>query len=289
MTDLAAIEAKIAKLQTEISRVPIAATAPPKRKPASLESIRPDDENAISTILEDNTAASTQPTATQLAKRKRKPGSVLSAASGPAKYRSRTMIVLMYDGDVQKMFEDVVKCIGTGRNLLRKGKMAAKMDALADMANMLDDEADEEDTTSKIGFKPRVHGLPNFRSTRHMAGPRGPAESSGEKYDVADKALEKAQSLCERGAHQFLRDGDCRKELNGMKEQFAEVVRLSELYMTKKLTPSQEDLAMDVVQEETKHVDVPAPLPPLAAKTIEVDDDDGEEWVMPPIRRTIRT
>jgi hypothetical protein len=287
--NIAEIEAKVATVQTEINRVPVAAVPAPKKKAASMETIKNDDDNAIGTIQEDDAAGPVAPpTAMQMMKRKRAPGSVLSGSSGPIKYRSRTMIVLYYDSEVQTSFEALVRVIGTGRNLLRKGKMAAKMDALADMANALDDRCGEDpDTAAKIGYRPRPPGLPNFRSTRRTGGPGGPADSSGEKFDVADKALEKAQNLCERGAHQFLRDGDCRKELNGVRQHFAEVQRLSKLYAITVTKP--EEVKVEAEKEEPKAVQVTERTPMPSMKVIEVDDaDDGEEWVLPPIRRTTR-
>jgi len=203
------------------------------------------------------------------------------------------MIVVYYDSEVQKAFEALVRCIGTGRNLLRKGKMAAKMDALAEMANLLDDDEEEDgDTIAKIGYKPRSSGLPNFRTTRRMGGAGGPADS-GDKFDVPDKALEKAQSLCERGAHQFLRDGDCRMELNGVRQHFAEVLKVTEQHVEKQ--SKVDEVKVEEAKEEVKEAPKPkvqlpaeqAPVP-MASKVIEVDDADDEDWVLPPIRRTTR-
>ncbi|KAF2808238.1 uncharacterized protein BDZ99DRAFT_464130 [Mytilinidion resinicola] len=294
--NVAEIEAKVAGLQSEITRVPVAAI--PKKKTASTESIPVNDENAIGTIQEeDGTSGVARPTQMQLMKRKRKPGSVLSGhASGPIKYRSRTMIIVWYDSEVQKAFEALVRCIGTGRNLLRKGKMAAKMEALADMASAFDDDGDDDDSTAKVGYKPRVSGMPNFRSTRRMGGSGGAAGGdSGAKFDAADKELEKAQSLCERGAHQFLRDGDCRTELNAVRQHFAEVQNLSEQYMSsqsKMDTVTVDEVKVEVPKQlKPKPVQVPTITDrvPMASKAIEVDDDDdGEDWVLTPVRRTAR-
>jgi len=286
--NVADLEARVASLQSEITRVPVAVIPNPKKKTPSTESIQANDENGISTIQEeDSTLPAARPTQLQLMKRKRKPGSVLSGhASGPTKYRSRTMIVVYYDSEVQKAFEALVRCIGTGRNLLRKGKMAAKMDALAEMANAIDDddEAEDADPMAKIGYRPRSSGLPNFRTTRGMGGPAG----SGDKFDVPDKALEKAQSLCERGAHQFLRDGDCRTELNGVRQHFTEVLKLAEQQVAKQ--SKVDEAKKEEVKEAPKpKVQLPAEQAPMASKVIEVDDsDDGEDWVLPPIRRTTR-
>jgi hypothetical protein len=44
-----------------------------------------------------------------------------------------------------------------------------------------------------------------------------------ELFDSTDRTLEHAQGLCERAAHQSLRDGTCQKELDGVRKHFKEV------------------------------------------------------------------
>lgn len=43
-------------------------------------------------------------------------------------------------------------------------------------------------------------------------------------FDELDKSLEWCQSQCEHAAHQFLRDGDCSREIRKIKQRFSEVV-----------------------------------------------------------------
>lgn len=167
-----------------------------------------------------------------LAKRKRKTASVLSGhMSGPSKYRSRGLIIVYYDSEVQKSFEALVRNIGAGRNLLRKGKMAARIESLGN----LDQESDDDDgdfdnpVLAKVGYRPKL-GLSQYRTTRARVGFGHVPDASAapDQFDASDKSLEKAQTLCERGAHQFLRDGDCSAELDSCKEQFREVIKLAE-------------------------------------------------------------
>lgn len=278
----AEIEDKVANKQDEITRVPIP-VVPVVKKTDSTESIRL-KENAenepIGAIPEDPSAVAQQ-YQLQLAKRKRKTVSVLSGdASGPVKYRSRTMIIVYYDSEVQKAFETLVRNIGTGRNLLRKGKMAARIEALAEATATNEDDVDDEHDPmlSKLGYRPR-NGL-MFRTTRAGGigmGDFSHASAGSEHFDVADKALEKAQNLCERGAHQFLRDGSCQTELDEIKEHLDEVLKLSggEVAKVKKNEEQKITVEPSGIEQVSKAVD------------IEVDDaNDDLEVALPPIRFT---
>ena len=55
---------------------------------------------------------------------------------------------------------------------------------------------------------------------RRTLGPVLGADDKLSAFDEADKYLEVTQSLCEVAAHQCLRDGDCRLEIEGMREKF---------------------------------------------------------------------
>lgn len=300
------IEEKVAHAQSEMSKVFVTCT-PIKRRTGSAESIQD---------LDVTLGGSRTPTAAHqslFASRKRRTPSALSHASGPSKYRSRTMIIVQYDGQVQKAFETLVRSIGTGRNMLRKGKMAARIEALAELAGPDDaeddDSSDDEALMSKIGYRYRA-GLPSTRTRGAMRG--GHAEtnspSSGtpaELFDSTDKVLEHAQALCERAAHRSLRDGSCRKELNGIRKHFEEVLETArkevEKYNTRKeKESSKQDLEIEpsppsvVMAPKTLLPNIgPAPATAhttLKAVDIEVDDeeDDDRDFVMPPIRFTSR-
>ena len=58
-----------------------------------------------------------------------------------------------------------------------------------------------------------------------MAGGE-PAQS--DVCDELDKGLEAVQSLCERAAHQFLRDGDCAEEIDTIKKRLGQTKELSD-------------------------------------------------------------
>ncbi|KAF2800118.1 hypothetical protein K505DRAFT_320734 [Melanomma pulvis-pyrius CBS 109.77] len=303
-SNIGEIEERVANLQSEMNKVPVSGSMPMKRRTGSVESIRDLDG-----ILEDP-ATSTTP---QQSSRKRKTPSVLSHASGPSKYRSRTMVVVQYDGQVQKSFETLVRNIGTGRNMLRKGKMAARMEALAELAGPDDadddDDSDDSGLMSKIGYRHRA-GLSPMRTRGAMRLGRSESNnpSSGtpvELFDSTDKALEHAQGLCERAAHQSLRDGNCRKELEGVRKHLEDVLEaatreVEKFNARKEKDVPKEDLEIEsspplvVVQPKALLPNIrPAPATAhttLKAVDIEVDDDeeDDVDFVMPPIRFTSR-
>ncbi|KAH0545191.1 hypothetical protein GP486_008461 [Trichoglossum hirsutum] len=167
-------------------------------------------------------------------RRKRKTASISSAASGSQRYRSRSMVIVYYDSTVQKAFETLVRDIGTARNNVRKAKMSARMKNWSALTGGEDD-------------------VDAVRSRFIM--PRSASRSAGggdEKtvYDTVDAALEMAQSQCETGAHQFLRDGDCRKEIEVAKKKLEEVRVLAteELEIAKK----EEEKEKEKEEEEQK-------------------------------------
>jgi hypothetical protein len=321
--NLMEIEEKVTQMQNDISRVPVSRSPfPLKKKTGSIESIR--DLDAILEAPSTSAAAEQNPYATL--PRKRKTTSVISGQpSGPNKYRSRVMVIVYYDGQIQKQFETLVRSIGTGRNILRKGKMAARMEELSALAGSDDDSEDDEDDPimAKIQYRHRA-GLSAMRSRPSMRTGMGvmptPATSS-DLFDSIDKALEQAQALCERAAHQSLRDGDCKKELEGMRRHFQEVMEKSTKEVEKHNTRKEKEAEKAALEgtteekEESKAEEKPAPTPtpvkvepksllpsisshptstiPVSSKPmeIEIDDDDDEsiEFTMPPIRFTSRT
>lgn len=216
LQDVANVEEKVIRMQKEISRV-ASTSAFAKGKTGSMESIRPEKLGAVT---EDTPSLKPTPI-NQLGSRKRKSPSVNSGrASGPAKYRPKTMVVVSYDGDMQKSFELLVRGLATGRNMLRKAKMEAKMAELAAIAGSSEDEDDdgeeEEHIMSKISYRPQMASL-RMRAALRSGGGRsrlgGSRAPPAELFETTDKTLEQAQELCEKSAHLTLREGDCRTEL----------------------------------------------------------------------------
>lgn len=309
--DVVNMEAKIVKMQEEIARMPVAMvpfTTPRAESVPSLPASKPDD-----------TEGETLPS-----NRKRKTFSALSdRASGPARYRPRTMVVLSYDGELQKSFELLVRAIGSGRNLLRKATMEAKMQELAALAGSSEDEAEadeeeEEAILAKISYRPRISSMRTRAAARRSCGANAPVEL----LDATDKTLEQAQAAVETSAHLTLRNGDCRLELSTVRQQFEQVLETATIEVSKSnarmsLEPPSlqsrdtSDTSVSSIepsykrhfpQISTPHLPEPEPQPvsklPSAPAIstpkimdIEVDDDDDsdeEDFVMPPVRLTSR-
>jgi hypothetical protein len=322
-------EAKMAAMQAEVTKIATSPSPFAKKKTDSIESIRP---GKLETLVEDTTShgAQTDP----LGKRKRRTTSALSGrASGPSRYRARTMVIVNYDGDMQKSFEELVRAIGTGRNLLRKAKMEAKMNELQALQESSDDTEEEDtkdETKDEQDFSSAEYRSPmSFMRARVAVRRSGRLRFSGgsnpmvEVYDKTDKTLEQAQELCEKAAHLTLRDGDCRKELDGARKNFETVLEIARNEVVKcnfrKSQDPPELVSHDTSDTSVSSIDtsdrdhlpqvtsLPVPqvlpkptlssapdaTPPPEPKIvdIEVDDeeeDEDEEFMMPPIRLTSR-
>lgn len=237
------------------------------------------------------------------------------------------MVVVNYDGDMQKSLELLVRAIATGRNLLRKAKMEAKMTALAALAGSSDEEEEDDDdndtaTRSKTSFRPHMATLQARRAFRRAGATPAP---SAELFNTTDKALEQAQEQCERAAHVALREGDCRKELQDIRLKLVLVLDTAKSQVSKSNSRSSNQVP-ELQPHDTSDTSVssiepsyqrhfPQHLPPRSAPTslqvdkgpppgasptklpepkildIEVDEDESDEeeqFVMPPLRLTSR-
>jgi hypothetical protein len=321
--DIARIRDKVTAMQHDNTNVPISQSPFGKQRTDSTASIRP----ALDAIAEDAPPSNATPT-DALASRKPKSLSVSSGrVSGVARHRPRTMVVVNYDGDVQKSFELLVRGIGTGRNLLRKAKMEARMNEMATQAESSeedDDVDDDDDDLSKIKYQARMSSL-RARSAARRSGRLGVSsgiETPATLFDTSDKTLEQAQELCEKSAHLTLREGDCRKELEGVRKNFEIMLETAKVEVEKcNVRKSQHppelqahetsDTSVSSLEPEMLYrKDIPQtemllPQPDTQSKTtlptepttasqplkivdIEVDDEDDEEYVLPPIRLTSR-
>lgn len=157
------------------------------------------------------------------AQRKRKPGtSIRSGASGPQKFRSKNQVIIYYDSHVQNQLDSMVKAVGSARNNLRKGKNALiasrgfKLPALSRKYNTSWHTPSLENIHSQSPSydSPKLSGKYALRSSS-----QAPADEDEACFADVDKMLEGVQNLYETAAHQFLRDGDCRTELESAKAQ----------------------------------------------------------------------
>lgn len=188
-------------------------------------SVQPTEGNQEDALLRPQLPHMTPSDQLRMAQRKRKTASVLSNQSGPVKYRSKGMVVVYYDGDTQKQFEGLVRAIGGSRNALRKGRMSAKMYSLSRSDSSSSNEGDRH-SGDRVATLP---GKLQYKSSRIDRTESAAAISDGTAiFDQLDVLLEKAQGLCERAAHQVLRDGDCATEVRSAGEHFADIQKLAE-------------------------------------------------------------
>lgn len=103
---------------------------------------------------------------------------------------------------------------------MRKGKMSAKLDIMARSGS-----SGSEDSANEY-----LNGVRKTMNSSHKIWQTSalPKIDGTPAFDKADGFLDKAQSLCERAAHQVLRDGDCALEINNAKEHLANARKVSE-------------------------------------------------------------
>jgi hypothetical protein len=167
------------------------------------------------------------PDAVPSSPKKRKTLSVASDDQ-PGPCKSRIKMAVYYDGETQKQFENLVRAMGSARNSIRKGKMSAKVDAMdrtgsSSSSSNGDSEGSDADD---VDLTKITSGL-NYKSSRSRLPTFGRNDGT-EAFDKVDAKLEKAQAMCERAAHQMLRDGDCRSEITSAQEHFTEARLLAE-------------------------------------------------------------
>ncbi|KAH6659651.1 hypothetical protein BKA67DRAFT_21882 [Truncatella angustata] len=139
-------------------------------------------------------------------------------------------------------------------------------------------------------YRPPNAGYVQMRGTLTDSGPgvlnRGvgaPDQSSSDIYDELDRALEFVQGMCERAAHQFLRDGDCSEEIEKMKRRLnnAHETAAKEVERLGKENP--DSLKQSVSQNprsyrpSTMRRGHGASIPPKKIVKVDVDDEGIED------------
>ncbi|KAM0795525.1 hypothetical protein BDR22DRAFT_825951 [Usnea florida] len=218
--------------------------------------------------------------------RKRKVSNA-SGLSGQPRYRTKSMVVVYYDSAVQDSFEALFRSIAGARNNLRKGKTAASFKAR--VASLGVEQSFYPSTGRFSAFNPKTMKTGVASRT---PGPNFDADDKLSTFDEADKILESTQTMCEVAAHQFLREGDCRLEIESMGKKFEncraiakrEVERLKEEEARER--EEEEEVAATQTQEEqlpvAKNVETRVnPPPPLKEfnfrETGVIEIDDGSD------------
>ncbi|KAH7132821.1 hypothetical protein EDB81DRAFT_904953 [Dactylonectria macrodidyma] len=143
-----------------------------------------------------------------------------STEGAPIAYRKQTGIIVYYDSYVHVFFKNLVSFASSNQNLIREAKMAAM---IAQVKRRV--EVDMSESNKEGDDEP----LPSLRdmSTRRGYGPGAANGQPPDVYDRLDKSLGIVQSMCEHGANQFLRDGDCNDEISEVRKQLTEIREVS--------------------------------------------------------------
>ena len=293
LSRLETLSARVAEQHAKFSQLTAATeTKLARRKTDSTESLRPQNEmlrneetlaqtnphihdtlNAETTALDDIT---NDVLAVRQARRKRKPTSALSDASGPQKYRTRTMVIVYYDSDIQDAFEFLVRNIAGARNNLRKGRTAATFKArMASLAKgpPLFSAGGERDTEPNV--------------LRPAKKPILKVDNASPAFETIDKYLENAQISCEKSAHQMLRDGNCREELLATKNNIQNSLGLAQKEVEKLQAEEAQEAAEQTQEKDPVSIRVEEKTTSSAVKpveytgigTIEVDDGSDAESI----------
>ncbi|OBS21222.1 hypothetical protein FPOA_07560 [Fusarium poae] len=159
-------------------------------------------------------------------RKKPKSPSMMSTEDTPAAYRTRSMIIVYYDSYVQGFFDELVRFVSSSRNLMRKAKMAARVAQIKKLA-----EQDVSEDGNNDDALPSLRYMSSRRFGPMSIARPGAGDQPPDVYDNLDKGLEFVQSLCEHGAHQFLRDGDCNDEISKVQKRLAEVLEMAKTEM----------------------------------------------------------
>ncbi|KAH6879797.1 hypothetical protein B0T10DRAFT_496121 [Thelonectria olida] len=149
---------------------------------------------------------------------------MMPAEDSPQTHRTGGMTIVYYDGYVQGFFGDLVKFISSSRYLMRRAKLAAKVAQLKKLAEV--DHGDENALEKLCWLSSTRQYNPISSMTQPRSG-HGGKDQHLSAYDKIDKRLEIVQSLCEHGAHQFLRDADCNEEIRKAHVQLKEAMEIA--------------------------------------------------------------
>ncbi|KAL5584143.1 hypothetical protein FOVSG1_015494 [Fusarium oxysporum f. sp. vasinfectum] len=168
----------------------------------------------------------TQARARAQVRKKPKSPPMMSNEDAPAAYRTRSMIIVYYDSYVQGFFDELVRFVSSSRNLMRKAKMAARVAQIKKLA-----EQDVSEDGSNDDALPSLRYMSSRRFGPMSISRSGAGDQPPDVYDKLDKGLEFVQSMCEDGAHQFLRDGDCNDEISKAQKRLTEILEMAKTEM----------------------------------------------------------
>ena len=198
------------------------------------------------------------------ARRKRKSASLLSGTSGPQRFRSRMSFIVYYDSNIQEGFEWLVGRLTSAAHSLHKGKMAASHKSRLAALDMEESPFDGNRTDKSV----RNPKIPRFQKS---STPFAVDSLALEPFEAIDEHLKAAQTVCELGAHQFLRDADCNDELATIKDHFEKSMEIAREQM-QILKAEEERSKLLQMGSDSKQIGVEEATTPLLSSGVEIDN-----------------
>jgi hypothetical protein len=155
--------------------------------------------------------------------KKPKPPSMESNVDFPNAYRTQSTMTVYYDGYVQTAFDDLVRYVSKILEAMRKAKLAARRAQINRLAEKRVSEDENNDD-----------GLPSS----------GVGDQPPDVYDKLKKGLKFVQSMCRRGALQFLLDSDCNYEISKAREKLTEILTMAKTEK-ERVEPEEPELAKE--------------------------------------------
>jgi hypothetical protein len=226
--------------------------------------------------------------------KRRQGASFRSGASGPQSFRNQHQVIIYYDSFLQDSFGKLVKDIGMARNNLRKGQQSRAIEKGLQLPGFGSGSYSRRFRMSTLPSSPKSRPSPEIVLDPKPLLPESPP-SDDAAFTEAAKDLESAQALCETAAHQFLRDGDCTLEIDRIRRNFENVLRiaLAEVETLKQEQAKAQEKENDSRAEKQQEVEMVASAknsPDLTAAVSKklgpnvvsdsADDDDGEDMVI---------
>lgn len=152
--------------------------------------------------------------------------------------RPRPTVIISYDSLSQELFSDLVQDIGSGRNMVRKGRMSELMKGRLGSLGLAG-------RLSRIqaGVGAGLRGVGAYSKTQ--------ASEASSPFDRIDRELESAQSAAENGAYQMLRIGSASADLACTRERFEVIIKMSREEVERlKKEPAEEDQGEEEEEEE---------------------------------------
>lgn len=149
-------------------------------------------------------------------------------------------VTVYYDSFTQTCFEELVKSISATRNSLRKDRMRVKVEQikrLAEFESHSPDNLEYEDEAEKHRSSPL--GILKVLKRLHSGDIAN--SSRLDIHNELEKHLEFMQSMCEVAAHEFLRNGDCKEDVERIVRRMLEIRGIAEKEVTrlKSATPGE--------------------------------------------------